>query len=121
MREERAEADGQAHGVGPPLRCSPHDIRARRRADGRRREAMGEASFQFVALEGLGVAVRPAWKSKFYGAFVLNHRIVLHAIDETPARWRGDAGSSPLDRASTAASSREIFDFHTASDGLKVT
>ena len=44
------------------------------------------------------------WKSKFYGAFVLNHRVV-HAIDATPARWRGDAGSSPLDGASTAASS----------------
>ena len=29
-------------------------------------------------------------KSKFYGAFVLNHRGVLHAIDATPARWRGD-------------------------------
>ena len=41
---------------------------------------------------------------KFYGAFVLNHRVVLHAIDATPARWRGDAGSSPLDRARTAAS-----------------
>ena len=46
------------------------------------------------------------WKSEFYGAFVLNHRVVLHAIDATPARWRGDAGSSPLDGASTAASSR---------------
>ena len=45
------------------------------------------------------------WKSKFYGAFVLNHRVVLHAIDATPARWRRDAGSSPLDRARTAASS----------------
>jgi hypothetical protein len=45
------------------------------------------------------------WKSKFYGAFVLNHRVVLHAIDATPARWRGDADSSPLDGASTAASS----------------
>ena len=41
---------------------------------------------------------------KFYGAFVLNRRVVLHAIDATPARWRGDAGSSPLDRARTAAS-----------------
>ena len=48
---------------------------------------------------------RPVWKSKFYGAFVLNHRVVLHAIDAAPARWRGDAGSSPLDRARTAASS----------------
>ena len=24
------------------------------------------------------------WKSKFYGAFVLHHRVVLHAIDATP-------------------------------------
>ena len=42
---------------------------------------------------------------KIYGAFVLNQCIVLYAIDATPARWRGDAGSSPLDRARTAASS----------------
>ena len=26
------------------------------------------------------------WKSKFYGAFVLNHRVDLHALDATPAR-----------------------------------
>ena len=45
------------------------------------------------------------WKSKFYGTFVLNHRVVLHAIDAMSARWRGDAGFSPLDRARTAASS----------------
>ena len=49
------------------------------------------------------------WKSKFYGAFVPNHRVV--------ARWRGDAGSSPLDRARTAASSPRApdtpVDFHT--------
>ena len=38
-------------------------------------------------------------KSKLYGVFVLNRRVVLHAIDATPARWRGDAGSSPLDQA----------------------
>jgi hypothetical protein len=47
----------------------------------------------------------PVRKSKFYGAFVLNHRVVLHAIDATPARWRGDAGSSPLAGASAATSS----------------
>ena len=41
----------------------------------------------------------------FYGASVLNLRVDLHAIDATPARWRGDAESSPLDRASTATSS----------------
>jgi hypothetical protein len=43
---------------------------------------------------------------KIHGAFMLNHRVDLHAIDATPDRWRGDAGSSPLDGlASTAASS----------------
>ena len=42
-------------------------------------------------------AFHPVWKSKFYGAFVLNRRVVSHAIDASPARWRGDAGSSPLD------------------------
>ena len=30
--------------------------------------------------------VRSVWKSKFYGAFVLNRRVVLHAIDAPPAR-----------------------------------
>ena len=34
----------------------------------------------------------PVWKSKFYGAFALNLRVDLHAIDATPARWSGDAG-----------------------------
>merc|ERR1719380_567996 len=52
-----------------------------------------------------GATSCPVWKSNFYGAFVLNRRVDLHAIDATPARWRGDAGSSPLDRARTAASS----------------
>ena len=73
--------------------------------------------------------LQPVWKSKFYGAFVLNHRVDLHAIDATPARWHGAAGSSPLDRASTAASSPRNdlvkncrvhpsywFDFHTDED-----
>ena len=41
----------------------------------------------------------PVWKSKFTA------RVILHAIDATPARWRGDAGSSPLDGARSAASS----------------
>ena len=33
------------------------------------------------------------WKSKFYGAFALNRRVDLHAIDATPARWRGTAAT----------------------------
>ena len=46
----------------------------------------------------------PVWKSKFYGAFVPNRHVVFHAIDATPARWRGDAGSSPFVGAGPAAS-----------------
>ena len=54
---------------------------------------------------GQGFPSRAVWKPKFYGAFVLNHRVVLHAIDAMPARWRDEADSSLLDRARTAASS----------------
>ena len=36
---------------------------------------------------------------------MLNRRVDLHAIDATPGRWRGDAGSSLLDGASAATSS----------------
>ena len=56
-------------------------------------------------LEARLITVSGCVEIKFYGAFVLNHRVVPHAIDAAPARWRGDAGSSPLDRARTAASS----------------
>ena len=45
----------------------------------------------------------PAWKSKFYGALVLNHRVALHAIDATSARWRGGEGLAPLDLVRGAA------------------
>jgi len=41
-------------------------------------------------------------KSKFHGAIALNLRVVVHAIDATPARWRGDVGSSPLDTGSSS-------------------
>ena len=62
-------------------------------------------AFSFVAGVPPLVAV---WKSKFYGEFVLNRRVDLHAIDAALARWRGDADSSPLDGASTAASSLRL-------------
>ena len=48
--------------------------------------------------------------NQIYGAFVLNHRVDLHAIDATPARWRGGVGSSPLDGASAPDA---LVDFHT--------
>jgi hypothetical protein len=61
----------------------------------------------FIELEPFMTVKRPylCGNQNFNGAFVLNHRVVLHAIDAMPARWRGDAGSSPLDRARTATSS----------------
>ena len=48
--------------------------------------------------------VQPCVDIKFYSTFVLILRVNLHAID-APLRWRGDAGSSSLDGASTAAPS----------------
>ena len=42
------------------------------------------------------------------------NRDAPHAIDATPARRRGDAGSSPLDRAPVA-----LIDFHTGIHILK--
>ena len=64
-------------------------------------EGAGDATraFEHVFIMRLDMALTRAtvWISKFYGAILLNHRVVLHAIDATPARWRGDAGSSPLD------------------------
>ena len=53
----------------------------------------------------------PVWKSRFYGAFVPNHRVVLHAIDATPARWRGDAGSSPLEHPTHWLISTQVLPF----------
>ena len=55
---------------------------------------------------------------EFSGAFVPNRYVDLHAIDATPARWRGDVGSSPPDGASAATSSPRnapdtLVDFHT--------
>ena len=67
---------------------------------------LSDAGFSAAVVLNTGIDYVPICvEIKFYGAFVLNRRVVLHAIDATPARWRGDAGSSPLDRARTAASS----------------
>ena len=59
-------------------------------------------------------------ETKFTGAFVMNSRVDLHAIDATPARWRGGVGSSPLDGTSAAMRSPRndlapdtLVDFHT--------
>jgi len=98
--------DGHELAVGPPLRLG--------------RAARGRDEVGLFRLEEellLERATQPVWKPKFYGAFVLNRRVDLNAIDATPARWRGDACSSPLDRARTAASlSRNDFPHSTRRD-----
>ena len=66
-------------------------------------EAQRDASF--AANRILTESWVPVRTSKLYGAFVLNRRVDLHAIDATPARWRGEIGSSPLDGASAVTSS----------------
>ena len=72
-------------------------------------EGLAAQLLDLVGIVGRGRAPqrrRPVWKSKFYGAFALNRRVDLHAIEATPARWRGDADSPPLDGASTATCTR---------------
>ena len=85
------------------FRFLPPDARADAYIDSPARSGafhQSSPSIYAAALEALdlgGARCRTVWKSKFYGAFVLNHRVVLHAIDATLARWRGGAGSLPLD------------------------
>jgi len=59
--------------------------------------AAAASPFVCVVITGFN-AVDTCVEIKIYGAFVLNHRAVLHAIDATPARRRGGVNSSPLDR-----------------------
>ena len=110
-------ASGRRRGAHGRLREAAAARRRRRPGRGARRlrRAAGEQDHCRQGTMGVGTpgargrrhrhGREAVWKSKFYGAFVLNRRVVLHAIDATPTRWRGDAGSSPLDRARTAASS----------------
>ena len=47
-------------------------------------EGLHEAHVVF-GKNALDAGREPVWKSKFYGVFVLNRRVVLHAIDATTA------------------------------------
>ena len=73
-------------------RLGEFDIFPRRRRAARRAVPRLELGFKIVPRELEGPVARvpcvlvPVWKSKFYGAFVLNRRVALHAIDATPAR-----------------------------------
>ena len=71
------------------------------------KEVLQESLSEFVCFVTEEAAGRCAelCGNQIYGAFVLNRRVDLHAIDATPARWRGDDGSSALDGASAATSS----------------
>ena len=67
---------------------------------------LGSIFLPFIMILGFQATGVILCGNQIYGAFVLNRRVDLHAIDATPVRWRGDAGSSPLDRASAATPSR---------------
>ena len=103
-------------------RAPPHVREGRRRrvvVDGRRpvapRRGVPDAALRRLEADRLGPTCVQIKIS--HGVFVLNRR-VIHAIDAPPARWRGDAGFSPLDGASAAASSLNapdiLVDFRTA-------
>ena len=80
------------------LNCQP--MRVSKKYSGEAWATHGKRPYTPARYEA--VPSQPVWKSKFYDAFVLNHIVVLHAIDATPARWHGDADSSPPDGTSTA-------------------
>ena len=54
-------------------------------------EPVKKANVGGVVSEGMLCDERMLWAvwNQIYGAFVLNRRVDLHAIDATPARWRG--------------------------------
>ena len=56
------------------------------------------------------------WISKFYGAFVLTRRVVLHAIDATPARCAPDALVTQICTLST--SSNAVFSPSNAGNSI---
>ena len=103
LEERRVAADGEEL-----LHLVVEELVVLARRPALEEERLAAELLDLVGVVGRGRAPqrrRPVWKSKFYGAFALKRRVVLHAIDATPARRRGGAGSSPLDGARAAVSS----------------
>jgi hypothetical protein len=75
---------------------------AKRDSEGRWVDSNGHEVDACVEIIGTPRAAAPSV------AAVAASSVARHAIDATPARWRGDAGSSPLDRARTTASSPQM-------------
>ena len=76
------------------------------------RSIMVAQSWPFAGTRSLCLHMRsrnssPVWKSKFYGAFVLNHHVVRHAIDATPEELSGAPDA--------------LVDFHTALEPSSVS
>jgi hypothetical protein len=89
FKSDQGRRRGGAEGLA---RDAARDAARRRGAvhdEGRRAARLGPAP----GVERLSCGIRrdsagmfeAVWKSNFYGAFVLNNRVVLHAIDATPA------------------------------------
>ena len=96
-QRERGRVDGVTESASQ-RRHRRDDINTPRRSSTTSKSTSGGSRFLYI------ITRSPVWKSKVHGTFVLNRRVDLHAIDATPARWRGDVGSSPLD-----TQVREIF------------
>ena len=100
---EALVAAGPAAAVDVPSVMKPQRLRVPRSGAGR---GSGAGSGRGAGRGGRGQgAGHGLCGNQIYGAFILNRRVDIHAIDATPARWRGDVGSSPLDGTSAATSS----------------
>ena len=92
-RGRRVVAVGPLVGAAPPLRPQAQRVHVERRRpravqSGVARRPRRLLVVAFVAADHAAVVAGPVWKSKFYGAFVLYHRVVLHAIDAVhPTHW----------------------------------
>ena len=62
--------------LGAPINRAPDEARVL--------EGLHQSDVVFGE-DALDARREPVWKSKFYGVFVLNRRVVLHAIDATTA------------------------------------
>ena len=87
-RRHVAHIHGRARDQGARALCPDPGTAARSRPSSRARRGRADHQTASSAARPL-IAYRPVWKSKFRGAFVLNHR-ASSTPSTTPARWRGD-------------------------------
>ena len=93
-------------GLVLPLDCV-HQRAARAEKEAQRAYRLRRRAEELAAREGRRDAFRQAGSTMVRACVKIKILRRLYAIDATPARWRGDIGSSPLDEAPDA-----LIDFH---------